>query len=132
MKRKEPQWLSRVVVDAVHLDQLREHGGLLGMRDENALEAALMRPRQKWNYDETVDVVTLGGAYCYGLVTNHPYQDGNKRIGFLAMVTFLGLNGYAFHATDSDVVTEIVALAGGRRSEKQLVDWVRRQNKKLK
>ena len=58
-------------------------------------------------------VPMLAAAYAFGLVKNHPYRDGNKRIGFLAMVTFLGMNGYDFSATDADVVAEIVALADG-------------------
>ena len=78
------------MVDAIHNDQLREHGGLPGVRDENALESALARPQQKWRYAEGADVATLAAAYAFGLTKNHPYRDGNKRIGFLALATFLG------------------------------------------
>ena len=127
-RRREPTWLSRLVVDAIHNDQLREHGGLPGVRDENALESALARPQQKWHYSERTDLPTLAAAYAYGLVQNHPYRDGNKRIGFLAMITFLGVNGYAFSATDAEVVTEIPALADGRISEDALSDWIRRHS----
>jgi death-on-curing protein len=124
-RRSEPHWLSRVVVDAIHHDQLREHGGLPGIRDENALESALARPRQKWHYDDQADVQSMAAAYAFGLVKNHPYRDGNKRIGFLAMVTFLGLNGYELTATDGKVVAEIVALAEGTVSGQALADWIR-------
>jgi death-on-curing protein len=124
-RRTEPTWLSRVVVDAIHHDQMREHGGLRGIRDENALESALARPQQEWHYDNATDAPTLAAAYAFGLVKNHPYRDGNKRIGFLAMVTFLGVNGYAFAATDAEVVTEILALADGTISEEAMVDWIR-------
>jgi death-on-curing protein len=113
------------VVDAIHNDQLREHGGLPGVRDENALESALARPQQKWHYSERIDVPTLAAAYAFGLVQNHPYRDGNKRIGFLAMITFLGINGYDFSATDAEVVIEILALADRRISEDALSDWIR-------
>src|SRR3972149_5756002 len=89
----EPVWVDRLVVDAVHAQQLREHGGLHGVRDENALESALARPRNKWAYDPESDLATLAAAHGYGLATNHPYRDGNKRIAFLTMVIFLGLNG---------------------------------------
>ena len=82
-----------MVVDAIHIDQLREHGGLPGVRDENLLESALSRPKQKWQYAERTDLPLLAAAYAFGPVTNHPYRDGNKRIGLLAMVTFLGVNG---------------------------------------
>jgi death-on-curing protein len=124
-RAREPRWLSRVVVDAIHSDQLREHGGLRGIRDENVLESALARPKQKWHYAENRDLASLAAAYGFGLVKNHPYRDGNKRIGFLAIVTFLGVNGYNFSATDVDVVTEVLALADGRVSEAELADWIR-------
>jgi len=124
-KRQEPVWLSRVVVDAIHHDQLREHGGLAGIRDEHALESALARPRQKWHSGERPDIPTLAAAYAFGLVRNHPYRDGNKRVGFLAMVTFLGINAHDFTASDADVVAAIVALAQGDVSEDQLADWIR-------
>lgn len=124
-RRGEPRWLSRVVVDAIHSDQLREHGGLRGVRDENILESALARPRQKWHYAERTDLPTLAAAYAFGLVTNHPYRDGNKRIGFLAMVVFLGLNGYDFDVPEPEVVAEVVALADGRVTEDALADWIR-------
>lgn len=123
--QREPRWLARLVLDAIHADQLREHGGLPSVRDENVLESALARPRQKWHYAEHSDVPELAAAYAFGLVRNHPYRDGNKRIGFLAMVTFLGVNGYAFDATDADVVTRFVALAAGDVSEDELAAWIR-------
>jgi death-on-curing protein len=119
-----------VVVDAIHTDQLREHGGLPGVRDENLLESAIARPRQKWHYGENVDVPMLAAACGFGLVRNHPYRDGNKRIGFLAMVTFLEMNGHGFDATDAEVVTEITALADGRVSEAELTEWIRNHSKK--
>ncbi len=125
-RRPEPRWLTRVVVDAIHNDQLREHGGLPGIRDENVLESALARPPQKWHYAGNADIPMLAAAYAFGLVKNHPYHDGNKRIGFLAMVTFLGMNSYELEATDAEVVAEFVALADGNTSEEALADWIRR------
>jgi death-on-curing protein len=117
--------LSRVVVDAIHNDQLREHGGLRGIRDENVLESALARPQQKWHYVDQTDLPRLAAAYGFGLVKNHPYRDGNKRIGFLAMVTFLGMNSHELVATDAEVVAEIVGVAEGSVSEEALADWIR-------
>ena len=124
-RRREPNWLTRMVADAIHHDQLREHGGLPGIRDENVLESALARPQQKWHYAENTDVPTLAAAYAFGLVRNHPYRDGNKRVGFLALVTFLGINGHELEATEAEVVAEIVALAEGSVSEAALADWIR-------
>ena len=127
-RRAEPSWLSRIVVDAIHNDQLREHGGLPGVRDENALESALARPKQKWHHAKRTDLPMLAAAYAFGLVVNHPYRDGNKRIGFLAMVTFLGVNNHDFSATEADVVAEFLALADGRVAEEALADWVRQRS----
>jgi death-on-curing protein len=131
-QQREPRWLARMVVDAIHGDQLREHGGLAGVRDENVLKSALTRPQQKWHYGEEADIPVLAAAYAFGLVRNHPYRDGNKRIGFLAMVTFLGINGYAFDATDAGVVTQFVALAAGNVSEDRLADWIRNHSRQLR
>ena len=114
----------------MHNDQLREHGGLPGIRDENVLESALARPQQKWHYVERVDIAALAAAYGVGLVKNHPYRDGNKRIGFLAIVTFLGTNDHDFEAPDADVIAEILALADGRLSEDELADWIRAHSKR--
>lgn len=125
VKRKpEPHWLNRAVVDSVHTDQLREHGGLSGIRDENMLESALVRPRNKWIYGKEDDLAALAAAYGFAFVTSHPYRDGNKRIGFLAIAAFLGINGHDFQATDAEVVTQMMGLADGQISEDELADWI--------
>ena len=119
-----------MAVEAIHTEQLREHGGLPAVRDETALQSALARPRQKWHSAEKVDVAVLAAAYGFGLVKYHPYHDGNKRIGFLGIVTFLGINGHDFDATDAEVISEMVALADGRVSEDELAEWIRRHSGK--
>jgi death-on-curing protein len=122
---RQPKWLPRLVAEAAHLDQLREHGGLPGLRDEDALEAALARARQKWTYDSETDLATLAAAYAFGLTTAHPFKDGNKRIGFLAMTILLGLNGKDLDASETEVVQVMVSLAAGSLSEAQLAKWIR-------
>jgi death-on-curing protein len=122
---REPRWVPRVVVDAVHVDQLREHGGLAGIRDDNALEAALARPRQRWHYDGKADLATLAASYAFGLATAHAFNDGNKRIAFLAAVIFLDLNGKDLAAGEADVVQVMTALAAGTLSESNLAKWLR-------
>jgi len=129
---REPRWLNRTVVDAIHADQLRQHGGLAAVRDENVLESALARPRQKWSYGDERDLAVLAAAYGFGLVRNHPYRDGNKRIGFLALATFLGINGYELDATDADVVTTMLSLADGKLTETQLAVWIREHMRREK
>ena len=119
-------------MDAIHNDQLHEHGGRPAIRDENVLESALARPRQKWHDAEETDLATLAAAYGCGLVKNHPYRDGNNRIGLLAIATFLGINGHDLRATDVDVVTQILALADNRVSEAELAEWIRTHCSKRK
>jgi len=122
---REPRWLDRLVVEAMHVDQVREHGGLIGLRDENALESALARARQRWHYDPDADLATLAAAYMYGLCRNHAFRDGNKRVSFLSAVVFLELNGQSFEASDEEVVKQTLALAAGDLSEADLVEWIR-------
>jgi death-on-curing protein len=128
----EPKWVDRIVVDAIHLDQVREHGGLAGLRDENALEAALARPRQKWHYEPRSDLATLAADYAFGLSRSHPFRDGNKRVAFIVMVVFLELNGRHFQAAEAGAVQAMVALADGSLSEKDLAIWIRKNSTKPK
>lgn len=125
MKRPEPRWIPRLVIESVHLDQIREHGGLLGIRDENALDAALARARHKWAYDRGADAASLAAAYAFGICTGHPFRDGNKRVSFLAAVMFLGLNGLAFAAPDDEVVERMTGLASGSLGEEAMARWLR-------
>lgn len=122
---REPRWVSRLVVDAIQTDMLLNHGGVPGLRDEDLLESALARPRQRFTYDATTDLAALAAAYGFGLARNHPYSDGNKRVAFVTMGMFLGLNGLEFTASETEVVTTMVALASGALDEDSLADWIR-------
>jgi death-on-curing protein len=113
------------MVEAIHFDQIRLHGGLPGVRDDNLLESALARPQNRSVYDSGSDLAALAAAYGYGLVTSHPFVDGNKRVGFLAMYVFLGLNGLEVEAEEPEVVDLMVGIADGRYSEKELAVWLR-------
>lgn len=123
---REPRWVPRLVVEAIHFDQLREHGGMAGLRDEGALEAALARPRHKWAYRPKTGLTTLAAAYGFALARHHPFHDGNKRTAFVTMVVFLELNGFPFDAPDEAVVRTMTGLAAGAVSEAALARWLRR------
>ena len=125
MTPPEPRWVPRLVLEAIHLDQLREHGGLLGIRDENALESALARARHRWVYEHESDLPRLATDYLIGICANHPYRDGNKRISFLAAVVFLGLNGLDLVARDNEVVEPMVTVASGKLDEEAIAEWIR-------
>lgn len=121
---QEPVWVPPLVVEIAHHGQIQEHGGLPGIRDANALEAALARPRQKWTYDPDADLALLAAAYAYGIATSHPFNDGNKRSALIAMVVFLDLNGYMLTASEVEVVPVILSLAAGELTETALREWV--------
>ena len=112
-------------MEAVQFDLIREHGGMPGLRDEHALEAALARPLQRRAYDAEADLAELAAAYGYGLATGHPFHDGNKRIAFVTMAVFLELNGAPLEADEAEVVTVMLSLAAGETTEGQLASWVR-------
>ena len=125
MSAAEPRWVPRLVVEAVHVDQVREHGGLIGIRDENALESALARARQRWAYEPDADLPRLAADYAFGICRNHPFRDGNKRTAFLTAVIFLGLNGLEFVALEHEVVETMLALAAGELDEEEIAVWFR-------
>lgn len=124
MSRREPVWLSRLAVDEAHARQIGEHGGPHGLRDEHALEAALARPRHRWAYDPSARLSDLAAAYCFGIVADHPFVDGNKRVGLVVMVAFLYRNGLELTATDAQVLSWMLALAAGEMTEAELADLV--------
>lgn len=122
-----PGWLPRTIVDAIHDDQVQQHGGLPGVRDDDAIESALARPKHLWTYGETADLTLprLAAAYGTGLARNHGYQDGNKRTAFMAMYVFLKLNGLRIDAEETAVVDVMRAVAEGTVSEEELSEWLR-------
>ena len=122
----EPRWVPRIVVEALHFDQVREHGGLPGLRDEGLLEAALARARRRWSYRHRPDIAAPAAAYGFGIVRDHPFRDGNKRAAFLTTVVFLELNGRRFDAPEATVVTTMLSVAAGDVTETQLAAWIRR------
>lgn len=120
----EPVWLTVELVIAFHDEQLREFGGLEGLRDRSMLESALDRPRNKWAYGET-GLAQLAAAYAYGLARNHPFADGNKRAALLSVFTFLGLNGIDFRADVAEAAVIFRDLAAGEVDEDGLSRWIR-------
>lgn len=98
-----------------------------GLRDDDALESALARARQHHAYEAGSDLPALAAAYGYGLARSHPFNDGNKRVAFVVMATFLAMNGLDLDAPEAEVVTVMVGLAAGSLSEPELAGWLRRR-----
>jgi death-on-curing protein len=118
------RWLTRKIVDAIHDDQLKQHGGLPGVRDEGAVESALARPKHLQTYSDDPSVHRLAAAYGVGLARNHGYRDGNKRTAFMAMYVFLRLNGQQIDAEEAVVVDLMKAVAQGDCDEEELTAWL--------
>jgi death on curing protein len=120
----EPLWLNRMIVEAIHADQVREHGGQAGLRDEGLLESALARPRHVWSCAPDAGLPRLAGEYGFGLARNHAFLDGNKRTAFVAMNVFLILNGYEIETAEAEAVDVMLRLAAGSLDLDGLVQWI--------
>ena len=118
-------WLDRRLIEAIHLEQLREHGGAVGLRDAGLLESALARPLNLVSYGEP-DTAELAACYAIAIARNHPFIDGNKRTAYVALETFLALNGFAFPASDEDSVLTMLSMAAGDLPDAEFTAWVRR------
>jgi death on curing protein len=122
---QEPEWVSKAVVLALHEEQLAEHGGSPGLRDEGLLESALGKPQNLFSYGQP-DLADLAAAYAVGLAKNHAFVDGNKRVSNVVTLTFLLLNGSDLQAEDSEQVRVWLAIADGTMSEEHAADWIRK------
>ena len=120
----EPLWISYEQAVAIHSRQLRRFGGAPGLRDEGMLRSALERPVNKWRYEQA-SLAELAAAYAFGLAKNHAFVDGNKRIAFMAMMTFLIKNGIAFAPDPAHATAIILSLAAGEVGEEGLTRWIR-------
>ena len=121
----EPTWLNRAIVEALRADQVVEHGGRAGIRDEGMLELAPARPKQKWHYEPSTDLASLSAAYAFAIAKNHPFVDGNKRAALVAAYTFLAVNDLELEAPEPEAVSMIVGIADGSLSEDELASWIR-------
>lgn len=100
-------------------------GGSCGLRDLNALESAVNQPRQTFDQKDLYpDIVTKAAALCFSLVMNHPFVDGNKRVGHAAMETFLILNGYEIISSVDEQENVMLALAAGKISRTNFSEWL--------
>ena len=117
-------WIDIAVLRAAHDEQLAEHGGGAGTRDEGLLDSAVARARNQAAYGEP-DLADLAAAYGFGIARNHPFVDGNKRTALVAIELFLLLNGAELQATDVECVLTILDLAAGKLDEAELAAWIR-------
>ncbi len=118
----KPRWVSKHAALAVHAEQIAEHGGASGLRDEALLDSALAKPKNLAAY-KSPTVFDLAAAYAFGIVRNHPFVDGNKRTGLVVSGMFLYLNGWDLNAPEAETATTFLLLADGKFPKKKLADW---------
>ena len=117
--------LSREQILSLHHQLIERYGGSHGVRDEGMLESALNAPFQ--SFGETAFYPTTqekAVRLAYGLIMNHPFHDGNKRIGALAMLTMLDLNHIALKTNSTELTKVFLDLASGSITEQDLLSWV--------
>ena len=119
----EPNWLAREVLLAIQGELLNRFGGLAGIRDEGLMDSAINKPKNLFAYGQPTPF-ELAASYATGLVKNHPFLDGNKRIGFMAAYVFLGANGWSLEGTEEEAVLETLALAAGESTESDYSAWL--------
>jgi death-on-curing protein len=120
----EPEWVNSDVIEAFHLEQIREHGGLHGIRDQSLLESAIERPRQLWAYSNP-DLCDMATAYAFGIANNHPYLDGSKRTAAITCELFLLLNGLEFTVGEVAKYPHFLAVASGDHTQESFAEWLR-------
>lgn len=124
-------WIDKKTVLSIHCEQIAEHGGKPGIRDEGLLESALARAINRANY-ENADVSELAAAYGHGISRNHPFLDGNKRTAFVVTELFLLLNGFDLNADDASCLDTFLSLADGSLSQGDLSIWLNENPSPLK
>ncbi len=118
-------WILESIVHAIHDEQIAEHGGLTGTRDVSLLQSALARPHNLFSYKKKPDIADLAASYGYGIASNHPFNDGNKRTAFVVMELFLELNGFKLVADDTSCVLTMLDVAAGKILEQDFAVWIR-------
>ena len=119
-----PLWITYEQAIAIHARQLRRFGGAPGLRDEGMLRSALERPINKWSYEQA-SLPELAAAHAFRLAKQRAFVDGDKRVAFLALMTFLRRNGIAFAPHPAQAAAMILSLAAGEVSEESLTRWIR-------
>ena len=118
------RWVNAATTIAIHHEQLAEHGGGEGVRDEGLLMSALARPQNAAVYGDP-DAAALAASYAFGIARNHAFIDGNKRTAWVVARLFLAKNEIDLQFNKADATLRMLALAGGDLTEGELADWFR-------
>jgi death on curing protein len=118
------KFLSVAAVQAVQADLIEVYGGSHGLRDLGLLESAVARAENKAAYDPEATVATIAASLSYGLIKNHAFIDGNKRIGLAALADFPKLNGYKITAPLDERIAMVLRAAASEIDEDEWTAWV--------
>lgn len=114
---------------SIHSSLIAATGGLDGVRDNGLLESALEAPFQTFGGEDIYPALLQKAArLCFSLVSNHPFIDGNKRIGIHAMLVFLALNGVEIECTQAELIDVGLSLASGTMQFEELCMWLNEHN----
>ena len=117
--------LTKSQVLLIHDQLIAETGGSTGLRDEGMLDSALSAPFQTFGGEDVYPSLQQKAArLCFGLVKNHPFVDGNKRIGAHVMLVFLALNGVELQHSQAELSDVILQLAAGEIDAEHLLRWI--------
>jgi death-on-curing protein len=116
----------------LHDLSIEKYGGSYGLRDEGALESALARPYQTFDgKDLYPSAFEKAAAIAESLIMNHPFIDGNKRTGFLAMLMILKQAGIELIANEEDIYQLLVSISTGEKSFDEIVDWLKENSQSI-
>lgn len=126
----EPVFLSLSEVLEIHQDQVIRYGGAAGIRDIELLKSALgMPPATYGGQFLHTDDYEMAAAYLFHLVKNHPFIDGNKRVGAVTALVFLYLNGFEFDAPEDDLAEMVLVVARGDLDKADVAVFIRRHTR---
>lgn len=123
------QFLSISLIVSLHNDLIAQFGGSLGVRDKNLLESALAQPKLLYAIGIENDLFMLAAYYCFHLINNHPFVDGNKRIGTLAMLIFLKINGESCNLSKEKLYNLAMSVATSKIEIKDIAKILQSSSK---
>jgi death-on-curing protein len=127
----EPLFLTLEEVLEIHRDEIERHGGTLGVRDNGLLESAVAAPQSGFGgHHLHSDFYEMAAAYLFHLVQNHPFLDGNKRVGTATALVFLTMNGVETKMTNQALVDMVLAVAKGKMDKPAIAEFFRKHSSK--
>lgn len=122
--------LTKEQIILLHALCISQTGGYDGIRDEGLLDLAMNSPMQSFGGKDLYPTIqTKAAQLCFSLINNHPFVDGNKRIGILAMLTVLELNGITIDISDNDLISLGLSVAQGKTNADEITEWIIRNSK---